>query len=97
VFRLGGSSRADFRLLQSEGCRMLIEDMVDLGEDHGDDKTGLCNPGLGDEGRVGKDGEADTLLSCKAGPSIWIVVGKRSTTLIKINFLDVNSLSLIKE
>jgi len=43
---------------------MLIEDMVGHGDDHGDDNTGLGNPGLGDEGRVGKDGEADTLLSC---------------------------------
>jgi len=55
---------------------MLIEDMVDLGDDQGDDKTGLCNPGLGDEGRVGKDGESDTLLSSKPRPSIWIVVGE---------------------
>jgi len=63
---------------------MLIEGMVNLGDDHGDDNTGLGNPRLGDEGRVGKDGEADILLSCKAGPSFWTVVGKRSTFLISL-------------
>jgi len=66
---------------------MLIVDMVNLGENYGNDNTGLCNPVFGDEvrvGRVGKDGEGDVLLSWKAGPSIWIVVGKTSTFLIGI-------------
>jgi len=39
---------------------------------------------LGDEGKVGKNGEANILLSCKAGPSIWIDMSKRSTFLIAI-------------
>jgi len=41
------------------------------------------------EGRVGKDGKADILLLCKAGPSIWIVVCKRTTFLIAIVLISL--------
>jgi len=51
---------------------MLIEDMVYLGDDHGDVNTGVYKPGLGNEGRVGKDGKADVLLSCNF-PVDWPV------------------------
>jgi len=66
------SERADCSLLQRGDCRMLIEDMVYLGDDHGDVNTGVYKPGLGNEGRVGKDGKADVLLSCNF-PVDWPV------------------------